>query len=321
LAAHAVAPATATSSAKHVTLVDRGILQSDIGERYLAHLRGRIRLWSAIDEPPRHRKLESMGTHAPFPHSAARAGAVNGEASIQNRDAQDASLYGVASRTSDANDGDRSDATSFPKPLIIGIAGGSGSGKSTVARKVAEALSQSSVAFLDMDAYYRNFAHLPMEERKRVNWDHPEAFDTELLASQVRALCEGRSVDKPVYDFVSHTRSARTERVNPADVVVLDGILLFVDETLRTLCDIKVFVDADADIRLVRRLKRDVMKRGRTLEEVIAQYLETVHPLHLQFVEPSKRYADVIVPRGGHNTIAIEMIVAKIQHRLTGRLA
>jgi len=145
--------------------------------------------------------------------------------------------------------------------------------------------------------------------------------DTELLASQVRALCEGRSVDKPVYDFVSHTRSARTERVNPADVVVLDGILLFVDETLRTLCDIKVFVDADADIRLVRRLKRDVMKRGRTLEEVIAQYLETVHPMHLQFVEPSKRYADVIVPRGGHNTIAIEMIVAKIQHRLTGRLA
>ena len=262
-----------------------------------------------------------MGTHAPFPHSAARAGAVNGEASIQNRDAQDASLYGVASRTSDANDGDRSDATSFPKPLIIGIAGGSGSGKSTVARKVAEALSQSSVAFLDMDAYYRNFAHLPMEERKRVNWDHPEAFDTELLASQVRALCEGRSVDKPVYDFVSHTRSARTECVNPADVVVLDGILLFVDETLRTLCDIKVFVDADADIRLVRRLKRDVMKRGRTLEEVIAQYLETVHPMHLQFVEPSKRYADVIVPRGGHNTIAIEMIVAKIQHRLTGRLA
>jgi len=276
---------------------------------------------SAIDEPARHDKLESMGTHTPIPDSARRAANSNGEAPIQNRDARDASLYDVATRTSHANDADESDAASLPKPLIIGIAGGSGSGKSTVARKVAEALSQSSVAFLDMDAYYRNFAHLPMEERKRVNWDHPEAFDTELLVSQVRALCAGRSVDKPVYDFVSHTRSARTQRVDPADVVVLDGILLFVDEALRTLCDIKVFVDADADIRLVRRLKRDVMKRGRTLEEVIAQYLETVHPMHLQFVEPSKRYADVIVPRGGHNTIAIEMIVAKIQHRLRGRPA
>ncbi|HEX5076777.1 MAG TPA: uridine kinase [Gemmatimonadaceae bacterium] len=262
-----------------------------------------------------------MGTHAPFPQPAARAAAVDGEAPIQNRDAQDASLYSVTSRTSDVNDADGSDASSFPKPLIIGIAGGSGSGKSTVARKVAEALSQSSVAFLDMDAYYRNFAHLPMEERKRVNWDHPDAFDTGLLVSQVRELCAGRSVNKPVYDFVSHVRSARTECVNPADVVVLDGILLFADEDLRALCDIKVFVDADADVRLVRRLKRDVMKRGRTLEEVIAQYLEFVQPMHLQFVEPSKRYADVIVPRGGHNTVAIEMIVAKIQHRLKGRPA
>jgi len=262
-----------------------------------------------------------MGIHAPFPHPADRAAAGNAEASIQNRDGQGASLWDVAARTSDANDADEPDPAAFPKPLIIGIAGGSGSGKSTVARKVAEALSQSSVAFLDMDAYYRNFSHLPMEARNRVNWDHPEAFDTGLLVSQVRALCAGRPVDKPVYDFVSHTRSARTERVNPADVLVLDGILLFADEELRTLCDIKVFVDADADIRLVRRLKRDVMKRGRTLEEVIAQYLETVHPMHLQFVEPSKRYADVIVPRGGHNTIAIEMIVAKIQHRLRGRPA
>jgi uridine kinase len=262
-----------------------------------------------------------MGTHAPPPDSPPRATADNGEPPIHNRDGSDASLYDPSARTSDANGVHESDATSLPKPLIIGIAGGSGSGKSTVARKVAEALSQSSVAFLDMDAYYRNFAHLPMEERKRVNWDHPEAFDTELLVSQVRELCAGRSVDKPVYDFVSHTRSPRTQRVNPADVLVLDGILLFVDEELRTLCDVKVFVDADADIRVVRRLKRDVLKRGRTLEEAIAQYLETVHPMHLQFVEPSKRYADVIVPRGGHNTIAIEMIVAKIQHRLRGRPA
>jgi uridine kinase len=205
------------------------------------------------------------------------------------------------------------------KPLVIGIAGGSGSGKTTVARKVAEALSQSSVGFIDMDAYYRNFAHLPMEERMRVNWDHPDAFDTELLAAQLGELCAGRSVDKPVYDFHTHTRSERTVRMNPADVLVLDGILLFADERVRELCDVKVFVDTDADIRLIRRLQRDVKKRGRTLDDVIRQYLDTVHPMHLQFVEPSKRYADVIVPRGGHNTVAIEMIVAKIQHRLRER--
>jgi uridine kinase len=238
---------------------------------------------------------------------------------IQNRDGAAASLYGASARTSDASGADGSELSGRPKPLVIGIAGGSGSGKSTVARRVAEALSQSSVAFLDMDAYYNNFAHLPMEERKRVNWDHPDSFDTELFVTQVQALCARRSVDKPVYDFVTHTRSSRTERVDPADVLVLDGILLFVDEALRALCDVKVFVDADADIRLIRRLKRDVQKRGRTLEDVIAQYLATVHPMHLQFVEPSKRYADVIVPRGGHNAIAIEMIVAKIQNRLRGR--
>ena len=262
-----------------------------------------------------------MVPHVPSPDPSVRRATDRGETPIQNRDGAAASLYDAAARTSHASGVDELKVTALPKPLVIGIAGGSGSGKSTVARKVAEALSQSSVAFLDMDAYYRDFTSLPMEDRKRVNWDHPGAFDTELFASQVRELCAGRSVDKPVYDFVSHTRSTRTERVNPADVLVLDGILLFVDEAVRALCDVKVFVDADADIRLIRRLKRDVQKRGRTLEEVIAQYLETVQPMHLQFVEPSKRYADVIVPRGGHNTIAIEMIVAKIQLRLKGRPA
>ena len=240
---------------------------------------------------------------------------------IQNRDGVTASLSNAAARTSHAaTSGERAESPFF-KPLVIGIAGGSGSGKTTVARKVAEALSGSSVAFLDMDAYYRNFAHLPMEERKRVNWDHPDAFDTELMAAQVNELGAGRSVDKPVYDFVMHTRSSRTQRVDPTDVIVLDGILLFADERTRALCDVKVFVDTDADIRVIRRLRRDVNKRGRTLDDVIAQYLETVQPMHLQFVEPSKRYADVIVPRGGHNTIAIEMIVAKIQHRLRERHA
>jgi uridine kinase len=261
-----------------------------------------------------------MATTSQPPDPAVDAAVDPQRSPIQNRDGADASLYDVVSRTSHASGSDDSAAPPH-KPLIIGIAGGSGSGKSTVARKVAEALKQSSVAFLDMDAYYRNFSHLPMEERKRVNWDHPESFDTELFAAQVRDLSAGRSVEKPVYDFVTHTRSSRTERVDPADVLVLDGILLFVDEVMRSLCDVKVFVDADADIRLIRRLKRDVQKRGRTLEEVMTQYLETVHPMHLQFVEPSKRYADVIVPRGGHNTIAIEMIVAKIQNRLRGRTA
>ena len=207
------------------------------------------------------------------------------------------------------------------KPLIIGIAGGSGSGKSTVARKVAESLDGASAAFLDMDAYYRNFAHLPMEERQRVNWDHPDAFDHELLAEHLARLIEGEAIEKPVYDFVTHSRRARTERVEPADVIVIDGILLFVDEQVRDLCDVKVFVDTDADIRLIRRIRRDMNKRGRPLETILEQYLSTVQPMHLQFVEPSKRYADVIVPRGGHNAVAIEMIIAKIQRRLLAERA
>lgn len=203
------------------------------------------------------------------------------------------------------------------KPLIIGIAGGTGSGKSTVARRVAEQLAQSSVAFIDMDAYYRNYAHLEMDERRRINWDHPDSFDTELMVEHLQLLAAGRGIEKPVYDFVTHTRSAATRRVPPADVIVVDGILLFCDARLRDLCDVKVFVDADADIRLARRIKRDMAKRGRPLEEILEQYLTTVRPMHEQFVEPSKRYADVIVPRGGHNAVAIEMITAKIQRRIS----
>ena len=202
------------------------------------------------------------------------------------------------------------------KPLIIGIAGGSGSGKSTVARNVADHLVTSSVAFIDMDAYYKNYENLTYDERRRVNWDHPDAFDYDLLCSHLDALSKRRPIDKPEYDFVTHLRRADTTPVDPADVIVIDGILLFVDERVRDLCDVKVFVDADADIRLIRRIERDTAVRGRPLNEIIDQYLSTVQPMHLQFVEPSKRYADVIVPRGGHNAIAIEMIVAKIQRRL-----
>jgi uridine kinase len=202
------------------------------------------------------------------------------------------------------------------KPLIIGVAGGTGSGKSTVARNVAQALHTESVAFIDMDAYYLNFAHLPLPERRKINWDHPDAFDWDLLIGQLARLAAGDAIEKPVYDFLTHTRSDRTVIVPPVQVVVIDGILLFSDPRVRDLCDVKVFVDADADIRLIRRIRRDMSKRGRPLDEIIDQYLTTVQPMHLQFVEPSKRYADVIVPRGGHNAIAIEMIVAKIQRRL-----
>ncbi len=209
------------------------------------------------------------------------------------------------------------------KPLVIGIAGGTGSGKSTVARRVAEALtageSAASVAFVDMDAYYRHFADLPMSERRRVNWDHPDAFDLDLFVDHLARLSRGEAIQKPVYDFVEHLRAPDVVHIAPADVVVIDGILLFVDERVRDLCDVKVYVDADADVRLIRRLRRDIVKRGRPFDEILEQYLSTVRPMHQQFVEPSKRYADVIVPRGGHNAVAIEMIVAKIQRRLQAR--
>ncbi|HEY5061237.1 MAG TPA: uridine kinase, partial [Gemmatimonadaceae bacterium] len=197
------------------------------------------------------------------------------------------------------------------KPFIVGIAGGTGSGKTTVARNVARALHAESVAFIDMDAYYLNFAHLPLAERRAINWDHPDAFDWDLFVGQLERLAAGDAIDKPVYDFLSHTRTDRTVPVPPAAVVVIDGILLFSDARVRDLCDVKVFVDADADIRLLRRIRRDMSKRGRPLEEILDQYVTTVQPMHLEFVEPTKRYADVILPRGGHNAIAVEMIVAK----------
>ena len=202
------------------------------------------------------------------------------------------------------------------KPLVIGVAGGTGSGKSTVARNVAAALGDASVAFLDMDAYYLDHGHLPLEARKRVNWDHPDAFDWELLVAQLGQLGSGAAIEKPTYDFVAHARSPKVVHTPSADVIVIDGILLFVDPRVRALCDVKVFVDADADVRLIRRIRRDMAKRGRPLAEILDQYLATVQPMHLEYVEPSKRYADVIVPRGGKNPIAIEMIVAKIARRL-----
>ena len=205
------------------------------------------------------------------------------------------------------------------RPLIIGIAGGSGSGKSTVARRIADALTPAKVAFIDMDAYYKHRSDLSIEERRKVNWDHPDAFDLDLLSAHLMALADGKALDKPVYDFVTHLRADETVHIEAADVIGVDGILLFVDERVRSRCDVKVFVDADADVRLIRRIRRDMAKRGRPLEEILEQYLTTVQPMHLQFVEPSKRYADIIVPRGGHNTVAIDLIINTILRRLQPR--
>lgn len=185
-----------------------------------------------------------------------------------------------------------------------------------MSRKVAESVGGSSVAFLEMDAYYRNFAHLPVAERRTLNWDHPDRLDIDHFVRHLEALRRGEAIDKPVYDFVTHTRSAATVHVEPANVIVVDGILLFVDERVRALCDVKVYVDADADVRLVRRIRRDMARRGRPLNEILEQYLTTVRPMHLQFVDPSKRYADIIVPDGGHNAVAVRLLVDHIQRRL-----
>ncbi len=207
------------------------------------------------------------------------------------------------------------------RPLIIGVAGGSGSGKTTVAKRVAESIDAAKVAFLDMDAYYRDHHALSHDELRLLNWDHPDAFDLDLLATQLTQLGNGEAVDKPVYDFVRHRRAPDRQRVEPAPVIVIDGILLLVDERIRERLDIKVFVDTDADIRLVRRIRRDMAKRGRPLEEILDQYLTTVQPMHLQFVEPSKRYADLIIPRGGKNTVGIDLLIATINRRLAGARA
>lgn len=202
--------------------------------------------------------------------------------------------------------------------LIIGIAGGSGSGKTTVAQRIAAGLAPARVACVDMDAYYRHRPDLSLDARRRLNWDHPDALDFDLFAAHLDALSRREAVDKPIYDYATHLRRADVERVGPADVVIVDGILLFTDAAVRERLDVKVFVDADADERLIRRLTRDVAERGRPLDEIVDQYLTTVKPMHLQFVEPTKRYADVIIPRGGENTVAINLLVSLVRQKLEG---
>jgi uridine kinase len=198
-------------------------------------------------------------------------------------------------------------------PLTIGIAGGTGSGKSTIAHNIAAALPAGGVVTLDHDAYYRDRPDLSFEERCQINYDHPDSLETDLMVAHVNALRAGRSVDVPVYDFSLHARVPETETVVPARAIIVEGILIYTDAALRSLMDVKVFVDTDDDTRFIRRLQRDIAERGRTVQSVIDQYLGTVKPMHLEFVEPSKRYADIIVPLGGHNTVAIDMLLTLIR--------
>jgi uridine kinase len=201
--------------------------------------------------------------------------------------------------------------------LIIGVAGGTGSGKTTVARRIIERVGEHRIACIAHDAYYTDLSHLPLEQRRLKNFDHPESLDTHLLIRHLQQLRAGQAVDIPTYDFATYTRKPETQRVAPHKVIIVEGILIFVDKQLCDLMDIKIFVDADSDVRLLRRLKRDIGERGRMLDAVIEQYERTVRPMHLEFVEPSKRYADVIVPEGGYNIIALDMIVARIESMLS----
>lgn len=196
--------------------------------------------------------------------------------------------------------------------FCIGVAGGSGSGKTTVVAKLQEACG-AHIALLAHDAYYKDQSHLEMTERKKTNYDHPDSLETSLLCEHVKQLKAGRTVDMPLYDFVMHTRSNKTEHIEPKPILVVEGILTFDDPTLRSLFDLKIFVDTDADVRFIRRVDRDIRERGRTFESVVEQYLSTVRPMHLEFVEPSKRYADVIIPEGGLNAQAMDLLIDRVR--------
>lgn len=205
-------------------------------------------------------------------------------------------------------------------PLVIGIAGGSGSGKTTLARLIVERVGAEHIAYLAHDAYYKDLSDLPLNQRATVNFDHPNSLDTELLIEHVLALRDGRAIKLPIYDFKTHSRTSKTISIQPQPVIMVEGILIFAERRLRELFDVKVFVDTDPDIRFIRRLERDINERGRSTESVVRQYLSTVRPMHLDFVEPSKRYADVIIPEGGLNTVAMEMVVARLEALLKGEM-
>lgn len=207
-------------------------------------------------------------------------------------------------------------AQTLQRPVTIGVAGGTGSGKTTVSNQLLERVGSKHIAYLPHDAYYKELHHLSPEERNRINFDHPDSLDTALLVEHIKALQNYQSVEIPVYDFTQDRRLEKTISVGPQPIILVEGILIFVEPELRDLLDIKIFVDTDADIRFIRRLKRDMEERGRTAESVINQYLSTVRPMHLKFVEPSKRYADVIIPEGGFNLVAIDMIADRIRSML-----
>jgi len=199
------------------------------------------------------------------------------------------------------------------RALVIGISGGTGSGKTTITDRIISALSEESVVVLQQDHYYKDLPQMPLDERAKQNFDHPDSIDTPLLVEHMRALREGRAIERPVYDFTKHRRSGKTVRLEARPAVILEGILIFENMALRELMDIKIFVDTDADLRFIRRLRRDITERGRTMESVVEQYYSTVRPMHMEFIEPSKRYADVIIPEGGHNEVGIDLVIQKIR--------
>ena len=203
-------------------------------------------------------------------------------------------------------------------PIVLGIAGGTGSGKTTVARSLIQLIGAEYVAYLEHDNYYRDLSHLSFEERSQVNFDHPDSFDTDLMIQHIHQLKQGESINKPIYSYHKHERTHEVIAVNPQPLVIVEGILVLENDKLRNLMDIKIFVDTEDDVRLVRRLRRDIAERGRSLERVLGQYEATVRPMHLTFVLPSRRYADVIVPRGGGNTVAIQMVADGITRRMMG---
>ena len=202
------------------------------------------------------------------------------------------------------------------KPIIIGVAGGTGSGKTTVSQEILRRVGAERIVFIQHDSYYRDRSHLSLEERARLNYDHPDSLESEFLVSHLQQLQAGQPVEIPVYDFTTHTRTEETRCVEPKWVILVEGILIFAEPALREMFDVKIWVDTDADVRFIRRLRRDITERGRTVESVIEQYEETVRPMHLEFAEPSKRYADVIIPEGGFNTVAMDMVVARILEML-----
>ena len=200
-----------------------------------------------------------------------------------------------------------------PQSLVIGIAGGTGSGKTTVANVILERVGKEHISYLPHDAYYRELSDLPPDQKAAVNFDHPDSLETELMIKHIHKLINGQSVELPIYDFSTHSRTGKTIRVDPQRVIIVEGILIFAEPELRKLFDVKLFVDTNADVRFIRRLQRDISERGRTTEMVIHQYLTTVRPMHLEFAEPSKRYANVIIPEGGLNAVAMDMVIARIE--------